>query len=59
MSTQLFSEFIADLAKRRLLRLDGDGGQVTYRLKLKGSSVVTIVTDETNPNITAKVSSEL
>lgn len=58
MSTQLFSAFIADLAQRRSLRRDVDGGQVTYRLKLEGSSVVSIVTDEINPNSTAKVSSE-
>ena len=58
MSTQIFSEFIADLAKRRSLRRAVDGGQVTYRLQLSGSTVVTIVTDETQPDSTARVSSE-
>jgi len=58
MSTQLFSEFISDLAQRRSLRREVEGGQVTYRLKLEGSSVVTIVTDETNPDSSAKVTSE-
>jgi hypothetical protein len=58
MSTQLFSEFITDLAKRRSLRRDVDGSRITYRLKLEGTSVVTIVTDETNRNSTAKITSE-
>ena len=58
MSTQVFSEFIADLAKRRSLRRTVDGGQVTYRLQLSGSTVVTIVTDETRPQSMSKVSSE-
>jgi hypothetical protein len=54
----LFSEFIADLARRRSLRRQVDGGQVTYRLQLSGSSIVTIVCSETDPDAVSRVCSK-
>ena len=54
----LFSEFIADLATRRSLRRNLDGGRVTYRIQLSGSTIVTIQTDETRSDLPSKVYSE-
>lgn len=54
----IFSDFIADLAERRSLRRTIDGGVVTYRMQLRGNSIITITTDETNPSSAARVCSE-
>ena len=56
MST--FHEFMKAFAQRRNLRRTVDGGRVGYRLQFKGSAVITVSTDELNPQATARVVSE-
>jgi hypothetical protein len=55
---QIFSEFAADLANRRSLRRDVDGGHVTYRIRLYGKTPITIMTNEVNPESASRVCSE-
>lgn len=54
----IFSDFMGDLAKRRSLRRNVDGGRVTYRMRLYGNTPVTIITNETNPESSSRVCSE-
>lgn len=42
----LFSIYLRDLAQRRAIRRLPDGARVTYRLKVRGEAVLTIVSDE-------------
>ena len=51
-------EFMKALAQRRNLRRAEDGSRVTYRLQLQGTAVVTVTTDELNPDAPAQVCSE-
>lgn len=41
-----FATFLRELAERRGLRREADGMSVTYRLKMSGSTVITILTHE-------------
>src|SRR6056300_1347356 len=54
----IFSDFVADLARRRSLRRNVDGGRVTYRMRLYGNTPVTIITNEANPESSSRVCSE-
>lgn len=54
----LFHQVMKVLAERRNLRRTLDGSWATYRLKLHGTAVVTVTTDELNPLATASAHSE-
>lgn len=53
-----FADFMARLAQRRGLRREVDGPRVIYRLRLKDTAVVTVTTDELDPEARARVTGE-
>ena len=54
----LFSQVMSDLAQRKRLRRAVNGSHVTVRLRLQGSAVITVETDELAADASARVISE-
>lgn len=54
----LFADFMAELAQRRGIRRQPDGGLVSYRFKIEATASLTVITDELNPRSSARVMSE-
>lgn len=53
-----FAQYMADMAQRRRIRRQEDGGRVTYRLRMADGASLTVVTNELDGTQSSRVTSE-